>query len=438
MGNNEWLDIDVLDDYLEGKLDANMMHKVERISLEDPFVAQALAGLTEAKKRTQTLSLLQKQLHERIAEKPVERKMWRIASMRLSIAATAAVLFITVSVLFWMRENHRQQQAELAANKPKTIEIDLKPEVVAIAPADTVIKAKPETLVDKQKVEQALSQTLAKGSQIIAKNNHSKDIVAESLSLQRRETTKASLKKETNLSQATIISTPIAAPKPPVQILEGRVDDIQVQYSNAKVVKGVILDVNGRPIPGAEIKMVGNDLRAITNTSGEFTLPADKQGDKVALEVASLGFAKKNVEAKTNEKINVQLEENNSALSEVVVVGYGAQKKSANSDTNIEKAKQDSSAKSKVALSVSGVAGPKEGWPAYGVYLQENNRLFNKGDKLVELSFEVLENGSLVNIKVLKGQTSKINAEAVRLLKDGPKWDYNPRLSNKGSITIKF
>ena len=59
MNYNEWLDIDVLEDYLDGKLDAKTMHKVERLSLEDPFVAEALAGLSQSPKRTQSLSLLQ-------------------------------------------------------------------------------------------------------------------------------------------------------------------------------------------------------------------------------------------------------------------------------------------------------------------------------------------------------------------------------------------
>ncbi|WAC42149.1 hypothetical protein [Pedobacter sp. SL55] len=157
VGNNEWLDIDVLDDYLEGKLDSGMMHKVERISLEDPFIAQALEGLSAAKKRTQTFSLLQKQLQERVAQKPVERKMWRITSHRLSIAATAAVLFITAGVLFWMRESNRRQQLEIANNRPKQIEVNIKPEVAAVAPADTLSSAKPATLADPQKVEQVLS-----------------------------------------------------------------------------------------------------------------------------------------------------------------------------------------------------------------------------------------------------------------------------------------
>ncbi|RZK88862.1 MAG: hypothetical protein EOO98_11565 [Pedobacter sp.] len=373
VGNNEWLDIDVLDDYLEGKLDASMMHKVERISLDDPFVAQALAGLTEAKKRTQTLSILQKQLQERVAEKPVERKRFRIASHRLSIAATAAVLFITVGVLFWFRENNRRQLAELAANQPKSIQIDLKPEAAAVAPIDTLAKANTATaLLDQKKVEQALNNTLAKGNQAIAKNN-----------------------------------------------------TVKAEAFNAKQVKGLVLDVNGRPIPGAEIKMVGADLRAITNVSGEFTMPANKDSNKVTLEVASLGFARKNVEAKTNEQLNIRLEESNNALSEVVVTGYGEAKK-------------------KSAVAAKGVADeviigiPEIGWKAYAAYLQKSNKLYVDGTKAVILGFKILADGTPSDIKVSKSEGKAVDEEAIRLLKNGGKWKLPTVTKTQTSISIKF
>src|SRR5690606_5423739 len=132
---------------------------------EDPFVAQALAGLTEAKKRTQTLSLLQKQLKERVEQKPVERKMWRITSMRLSIAATAAVLFIAVSVLFWFRESNRQKQIELAANQPKSVEIALKDEAAVTVLVDTPKEIKSASSnIEKGKIEKVLNETLVKGN----------------------------------------------------------------------------------------------------------------------------------------------------------------------------------------------------------------------------------------------------------------------------------
>ena len=121
MSYNEWIDIDVLESYLDGKLDSKTMHLVEKISLEDPFVAEALAGLSQSPKRNLHLSLLQKQLQERVAQKPVEQKRWRITSQRLSIGAAAAVLFVTVSILFWMRENNNRDAAKAPVKKVEVI-----------------------------------------------------------------------------------------------------------------------------------------------------------------------------------------------------------------------------------------------------------------------------------------------------------------------------
>jgi hypothetical protein len=73
--NNDWLDIELLEDYLDGKLDSKAMHRIEKQALEDPFVAQALAGLSESPKRaSKSVSLLQKQLYDRIAQQQVSKK----------------------------------------------------------------------------------------------------------------------------------------------------------------------------------------------------------------------------------------------------------------------------------------------------------------------------------------------------------------------------
>jgi hypothetical protein len=123
--SNEWLTIDVLEDYLDGKLDAKMMNRVERESLEDPFVAQALAGLSQSPKRSlQSLSLLQKQLESRIAEQHQQKTKSVITWQRLSIAATAAVIFIAVSIVFWMRQNNNLNPM---AGQTQTVEVNLDP-----------------------------------------------------------------------------------------------------------------------------------------------------------------------------------------------------------------------------------------------------------------------------------------------------------------------
>jgi hypothetical protein len=416
VGNNEWLDIEVLDDYLEGRLDASMMHKVERVSLEDPFVAQALAGLTEAKKRTQTLSFLQKQLHERVAEKPVERKIWQLTSHRLSIAATAAVLFITVGVLFMMRESNRREQEQLAAAKSaKGVEVNLGPKVAATAPVDTIsTSAVEKSVAAKQNVTKALDKALAKGA-VIAKNNQSQEERLTRSSLQHKELVATKLKNETANVQ-TMVGVPTVAPAAPVQSLEGSVVGIQAKTDpNLRSVKGTVYDIYGRPLSGADVKMVGDDIRAITNRSGEFTLPVGKEADKVTLEVASLGFARKNVEAKVNENLNVRLDQDTKGLNEVVVAGTGA-----------AKAKTEAFSK------------PHMGWKAFNEYLTKENKLYLDGSKAVVLSFAISEDGLPSDIKIEKSAGKTLDDEGTRLLKNGGKWISSGIVNYRVTLTIKF
>ena len=124
--NNDWLDIELLEDYLDGKLDSKAMHKLEKQALEDPFVAQALAGLSESRGRAvQSVSLLQKQLYERIAQQQVTKKETVFTWQRLSVASAAAVMFIAVSIFFFMRE--REKRDTLSKNKPHSIEVNMAP-----------------------------------------------------------------------------------------------------------------------------------------------------------------------------------------------------------------------------------------------------------------------------------------------------------------------
>lgn len=156
MNANGLLDIDLLEAYLDGKLDAKGMHQVEKLSLEDPFVAEALAGLSASSSRSQSLSLLQKQLHARIAQKPIEKKRWAITAQRLSIGSAAAVLFITVSVLFWMKENSRRQMESDAA---KNVKIEIAPTKDQAIP-QTAATSEKEAIIDEA-IEAAKTNTYA-------------------------------------------------------------------------------------------------------------------------------------------------------------------------------------------------------------------------------------------------------------------------------------
>ena len=89
--------------YLDGKLDPSEMHKLEKQALEDPFLSDALEGYKHVSFPGPQLSLLQMQLEERIAQQHENKNNFYFSWQRLSIAATAGVLLVLATILFWMK-----------------------------------------------------------------------------------------------------------------------------------------------------------------------------------------------------------------------------------------------------------------------------------------------------------------------------------------------
>ena len=89
-----------------------------------------------------------------------------------------------------------------------------------------------------------------------------------------------------------------------------------------QAVGGVVTDAHGEPIVGATIVVVGKTTGAITDTNGRFTLSVDAG---TQLKISYVGYKTVTLRAKDN--MQVALEEDAGQLSEVVVVGYGTQKK---------------------------------------------------------------------------------------------------------------
>lgn len=107
-------------------------------------------------------------------------------------------------------------------------------------------------------------------------------------------------------------------------MLMGKVNAPQaVQQANK--ITGVVTDVNGEPIIGANVVAVGiPGLGSITNLDGEFslTIPYDCK-----LHVSYIGYTDTEVSTKGKSNIKIVLKEDTKVLDEVVVVGYGTQKK---------------------------------------------------------------------------------------------------------------
>ena len=88
-------------------------------------------------------------------------------------------------------------------------------------------------------------------------------------------------------------------------------------FAQSKV-SGTVKDANGEPLIGVSVMEVGTNNGAVTDINGNYTLNVKP---RAKLKLSYIGFTSKTIKASGNSQI--VLDEDNTALNEVVVVGYG-------------------------------------------------------------------------------------------------------------------
>lgn len=90
-------------------------------------------------------------------------------------------------------------------------------------------------------------------------------------------------------------------------------------------VTGTVVDASGEPIIGASVMVKGTSTGTVTDFDGNFTLDAPQNATLV---ISYVGYRTQNLAVDGKSQFNVTLDEDKQLLDEVVVVGYGVQRKS--------------------------------------------------------------------------------------------------------------
>ena len=183
----------------------------------------------------------------------------------------------------------------------------------------------------------------------------------------------------------------------------------------SKNIKGKVIDEkDGTALPGVSIKDPISGLTAQSNLNGEFEISASKNADLVA---SYIGYDTKKIIIGGNDTLKIALTQDKSALSEVVVVGYGSLNKSQNI-----------------------IAGPKKGWTDFRKYLDEQAKLPNNKYGNVQLEFVIQADGKLTEFKILKSFNAVADEKAINLIKDYPGgWNGSAdHIPQKANVTVKF
>lgn len=92
-----------------------------------------------------------------------------------------------------------------------------------------------------------------------------------------------------------------------------------------KKITGTVLDAKGEPVIGANVLVKGTTNGTITDIDGKFVI--QDVPENARLQVSYIGFNTKEVSLANKTDVSIRLQEDTQALDEVVVVGYGIQKK---------------------------------------------------------------------------------------------------------------
>lgn len=418
--------------YLNRQMPAREMHALEKAALDDPFLAEAIEGYvnTPPASVANDIAAMVKELEKKTGTKVVGMNFKRTA---WSAAAAVIILLGTATTWFWLRpstENsivQHKEEKSLPAVAPPVQQDNLKT-VTDTARASKLSVEKEPVVVSSPERKKADAPLVLKEQQSEAANPVQKDNAGEKQGFAKNKTQAALEDKVPGLQSRKPENLPVTQQRKTeskqgdVVVATQQVEDMKsvTGYFAPYIFSGTIKDNNNKPLPFVNISIANTPASTYSDAQGNFRLTsADSQ---LVVHLKSVGFEEKEIALSSAKPVNaIQLQPNANALDEVVVVGYGSQKK--RTITGSKEMKKQESDKEEEEPE----AEPKDGWAAYDAYMMNNTKppFSNPGSSLkgsVELSFTVSKYGMLTDFRIERSSCTLCNNEAIRLIKEGPQW----------------
>ena len=108
-------------------------------------------------------------------------------------------------------------------------------------------------------------------------------------------------------------------------VTQARASQVVTQAKPTVQVKGVVLDTSGEPVIGASVIELGTQSNGtLTGADGSFSITVARGA---SIRISFVGYKNVTVKPTAGKSVNVTLEEDSEVLNDVVVVGYGTQRK---------------------------------------------------------------------------------------------------------------
>ena len=370
-------------DYIRGLRKGKEAHRLERESMQDPFLADAMDGYSQVEgNHEQRIEKLRMQVSAHSAKKKNTRAItWSIAAcLAIGFGISSYFLFLKKSMtdeVFIAKESVSSKLAEPAV--PPTPAIPATPTVPA-TPQKEIALATAKVKTDSTPA----SEDSTPVSEITAKQADKKDMIAK---IQATSQPQQGTPPVATVPVMEEVSEETAALQEVVATIDTFESESDKKMKMAKVatilpqnnmIKGRVTDEKGEPLIGASVTYKGTNIGTITNMNGEFSLV--KKDDKKRLTAEYIGYNPVEIRIDTNRTMLIAMNENKQALNEVVVVGYGAKKNKKSTTTgNVVTVKEQA----KKEITPQPVIGKR----SYQKYLKEN-----------------LVRPRMITVKILKGR----------------------------------
>ena len=375
-----------LSDYIQGLRKGKEAHRLEKESMKDPFLADAIDGYNQVEgNHEQRIEQLRIQISARSTKK---RNTYAII---WSVAACLVIGFGISSYFLFLKET------------PEPVIPIIPQKEIALVPTKTKTDSTPISPVSTKQADK---------KDIIAKSRTtiSKPPSAPITTMPMEEETSGQMVAATD--EEVIMTTGASDPE---SVKKMRIAKMAVIPTN-DIIKGKVTDQKGEPLIGASVMYKGTNIGTVTDVNGEFSLL--KKAENKQLTAQYIGYDPVEVPVDTSRTMLIAMNEDQKGLSEVVVVGHGVNKK-ANKDNTPQ---------------------PVDGKRKYLKYLKKN--LVRPTDETcaqvkgkVVLTFLVNRDGQPFHIKVKKSLCESSDKEAIRLVQEGPDWTYG---NKQAEVTVKF
>ncbi|WP_026880462.1 TonB family protein [Hymenobacter norwichensis] len=434
----------VLRQYVAGTLSAAEQHSVEAHTLACARCADILEGLSQTSLSTtdQSLTDLQARLRTRVAEEKIEPTpvvpLWPFRQI------AAAVLVLLAAAALWLGVRRTTEgpasAPQIAMQRPARSSDAVPPPApmsvpeaagamaAATAPADQQTSARrpsasppvalrrahrqPIVLPDDEQGNRdvaVLMEPSGAGNQATGVADSKELVVTDSGGVARTDKQAASegyaLNNYRKLEPEPM--APRAAKKKSsdgTRALAGSIMSATAAPAGMRLVRGQVTDqTNGAVLPGVTVLAKGTAIGASTAADGSFALLVPDSVKALTFHYIGYTVSEKTLKA-ADSTVALALAPDTKQLSEVVVVR-----------------------RERPPAPMSVGALPAGGYKAFREYLKKNleypeKALKDNKEGTVKLRFTVDVDGSLQDIKVMSSLSEECDAEAIRLLKEGPRW----------------